>query len=69
MLDVFVELDITEMKANQFQMLFTSANSFVFPQWIRGGGRGGGPRLSPPECLSDPLLGRHLYVKIRVSLM
>ena len=43
--------------------------SFVFPQWIRGGGRGGGPRLSPPECLSDPLLGRHLYVKIRVSSM
>ena len=36
-------------------------------QWIRGGGRGGGPRLSPPECLSDPLLGRHLYVKIRVG--
>jgi len=35
------------------------------PRWIRGGGRGGGPRLSPPECLSDPLLGRHLYVKIR----
>ena len=50
-------------------MLFSSANSFVFPQWIRGGGRGGGPRLSPPECLSDPLLGRHLYVKIRVSSM
>lgn len=36
------------------------------PRWIRGGSRGGGgARLSPPECLSDPLLGRHLYVKIR----
>ena len=36
-------------------------------QWIRGGSGKCGPRLSPPECLSDPLLGRHLYVKIRVS--
>ena len=24
-------------------------------------------RESPPECLVDPELGRHLYVKINVS--
>ena len=24
-------------------------------------------RESPPECLSDPALGRHLFVKINVS--
>ena len=36
------------------------------PQWVRGGVRGGA-RLSPPDCLSDPLLGRHGYAKIRVG--
>ena len=34
------------------------------PRWLRGGSIRSSARLSPPECLSDPLLGRHMYAKI-----
>ena len=38
-----------------------------FFQWVLGKSVEKLIRESPPECLVDPELGRHLYVKINVS--
>jgi hypothetical protein len=50
-----------------FPGFFVTLAPFFLQLWRRSLQGPEAMRESPPECLSDPMLGRHLYVKINVS--
>jgi hypothetical protein len=50
-----------------FPGFFVTFGAIFFQLWRRSLQGPEAMRESPPECLSDPMLGRHLYVKINVS--
>jgi len=56
---------IRELQIQSFAFLFGGLRvASKIPQWLRGRHVQLAIRESPPECLSDPLLGRHLFAKI-----
>eukprot|EP00092_Neocalanus_flemingeri_P019093 GFUD01020683.1.p1 GENE.GFUD01020683.1~~GFUD01020683.1.p1 ORF type:complete len:367 (+),score=66.16 GFUD01020683.1:56-1156(+) len=56
---------IREIQIQCFAFIFGGLRvASKFPQWIRGKHVQMAIRESPPECLSDPLLGRHIFAKI-----
>ena len=56
------------LRASHVIIQYICSDTLYIPQlWRRKGLEADPLRESPPECLSDPMLGRHLYVKINVG--